>query len=95
MKETTWVIFFLGISLAILLSASLFFASNRKEHRPSARFFMPTDLFIYLILLINYWVMLLILLESKTMNQESTIAIIASAIFAPFLNWWHKKRVGE
>ncbi len=76
-----------------ILSFSLFRAVRKPETKDS-RFFLPHDLFIHLILLINYWVMLLIMLQSSMVIKETSILILAS-LFAPFLNWWHKKRTGE
>jgi len=95
MRVATWFIIFLGIFLIIFLSQSLFRSKNKIITMNKIRFFMPVDWFIYLIILINYWAMLLMMLSSMLDEKNHMISLIALSLFAPFLNWWHKKRTGE
>lgn len=88
------ILIFGGLFIIAFLSMCCYRAKVVVAHTEKARFFLPNDLFIHLTLLINYWVMLVLMLEANILTKESHLMIIV-ALFAPFLNWWHKKRMGE
>lgn len=86
------------VGLASLASYLSFTVVRSKLAAPKAmptRFYLPTDFFVTLVLLGNFWMIILVLLGSQELlpADRPMITIIAS-LMAPFLSWWRKKKAG-
>jgi|GEM_PF-3802478 len=70
-------------------------ARSHETHRPKAvtSFILPHQYFVSLILLANFWLILLLLLGLRELPEEQRSALlILVALFAPFLSWWRQNR---
>lgn len=87
------------VAILVVVAGSLAYAVLRSV--PAAKpekephFYLPNDFFITLVLLANFWLILLVLLGSQELlPTERNMIVILASLLAPFLSWWRKKKAG-
>jgi hypothetical protein len=82
-----------------ILAGYLSFTMLRSVQAPSIkqpRFYLPSDFFVTLALLGNFWLVLLVLLGSEELLlADRPLIVIMTSLIAPFLSWWRKKKAAR
>ncbi len=95
------VAFFIVIAFSVffvVLATSLSYSVLRSEQAATTRrephFYLPNDFFVALVLLTNFWLILLVILGcQELLPADRHLIIIVVSMLAPFLSWWRKKKV--
>lgn len=92
-SSLTWILAMVLIAPLIAITMSAIKAKSLTSASVNQSFFLPYDFFLSLILLVNFWVIVLVLLGSQSLpEEESFIITIIMCAWVPIFMWWRKKR---
>lgn len=92
-SSLTWIVAIVLVAPLIAITISAIRSKGLTSADVNQSFFLPYDFFLSLILLVNFWVILLILLGSQSLpEEESFIITMIMCAWGPIFMWWRKKR---
>lgn len=91
-----WLIFVLSLAMVAMMTWRVVRATPVVRQYERSPFFLPNSFFTSLLLFSSFWALLLVVILAQELPEaDEQWLIITISLFAPFLSWWRKKRIGD